>query len=139
GYAILYRPFLKLVASRGRMARPIFLLVLALFLTSCSIALTSTPIPPTQPPTSLPPPTEEPTPLPPTATPTVVASSPTLWVEPNLDRALRTAIEGTAQSQNLELVPDPANASLVVTLVESPDPLLLTETVYAVADRFSSL
>lgn len=118
------------------MTRPFLVLLLAFILIGCTTEPTSTPNPPTALPT-LPLPTRTATPVPPTATPEPVA--PTLWVEPNLDGTIRRAIEQTAQAQNLTIVTDPAQAALRVTLITSPDPLLVTENVYVVADRFATL
>lgn len=119
------------------MTRPFLVILLALVLLGCTAEPTATPIPPTTRPTLAPSPTRPPTPVPPSVTPTPI--SPTLWLETNLDSRVRAAIEQTAQAQKLEMVTDPAQAALRITRAASPDPLLLTESVYVVADRFATL
>lgn len=112
---------------------------IALFIVGCAAGPTATPIPPTIAPTARPSPTRTVTPIPPTATLAPSPETRTLWLEPNLDGTLRNAIFEAAQAQNLTLVSDPKDATLLVTLVQAPDPLLLTESVYVVADRFATL
>ncbi len=119
------------------MTRSFLLLVLALALIGCTAEPTATPIPPTPTITFTPAPTRTLTPPPPTSTPQPAA--PTLWMEAHLDGTLRAALEQTAQAQDLTIVDDPAQAALRITLVSSPDPLLVTENVYVVADRFATL
>lgn len=60
-------------------------------------------------------------------------------MDPGLPAAVRTVIEVAGKQQFFATVPQPDAAAVRVTLVAAPDPLLLTETVYAVADRFSTL
>lgn len=119
------------------MIRVLFVLFLVLVLTNCATEPTVTPIPPTRPPTLKPEPTRTPSLIPPTLTP--APAIPTLWLEPNLDSAVREKILAAAQAQQLPVVNAPAQAALRITLVESADPLLLTEAVYVVADRFATL
>ncbi len=119
------------------MIRPLVLILIAFLVISCAVEPTAAPILPTNSPTATPLPTQTATPPPLTKTPEPVA--PTLYLEPTLDPALRAAIQETAQAQNLTLVSDPNTAALRVTRVASLDPLLLTETVYVVADRFATL
>lgn len=119
------------------MFRPFVLSIIALLLISCAAEPNATPIPPTDAPTSKPQPTRTATPLPPTLTPE--PETPTLWLEPYLDPTLRDTILQVAQDQKLSVVSDPKMAALRITLIDSPDPLLLTEDVYVVADRFATL
>ncbi len=119
------------------MVRPFIYLLLVFLLVGCATEPTVTPPPPTNSPVPTPQPTPTHSPLPPTLTPEF--ESPTLWLEPNLDGSLRAAIQETAQAQDLHIVADPNDAAMQITYVESPDPLLITENVYVVADRFATL
>lgn len=118
------------------MFRPLVLIFTVCLLISCTAEPTTTPVPATGIPTQKPLPTRPASQVLSTATPKLKT---TLWLEPNLDSSLRTAIQEIAQAQNVSLVPDPNEASLHVTFAGSPDPLLLTENVYVVADRFATL
>jgi poly-gamma-glutamate synthesis protein (capsule biosynthesis protein) len=62
-----------------------------------------------------------------------------LWIEPDVSPFLNQLIEQVARTQNLRVVSDRTQAALAVTLARDKDPLLLTEHVYAVADRFATL
>ena len=119
------------------MSRWIALVLLTLALISCAAEPTVTAVPATAFPTPVSEPTPTVTVIPPTETPELDPA--TLWIEPHLDSALRTTIETTARHQNLPQSPDPESADLEITLIESPDPLLLTEEVYVVADRFATV
>lgn len=119
------------------MTRLSLVILLVLVLIGCAVEPTATPIPPTTRPTLAPSPTRPATRVPPSATPAPIL--PTLWLDPNLEGGLRAAIEQTAQAQNLTIVTDPARAALRITRAASSDPLLLTENVYVVADRFATL
>ncbi len=110
---------------------------LLFFILGCSVEPTTTPLPPTLSPTLTPQPTRTATRVPPTVTPEPRPAI--LWLEPNLDSHLRAAIQEVAAQEQIAIESEPNNASLRVTLVESRDPLLLTETVYVVADRFATL
>lgn len=110
------------------------ILVVALINIGCGTQSTATPLPPTRQPTES---TPTHTPRPPAASPT--ANRATVWLEPNLDSGMRAAIQNAVNSQKLTLVTDPKPAALRVTLVAAPDSLLVTEKVYAVADRFATL
>lgn len=118
------------------MFRSIAVFLLCLVLLGCAAEPTATPIP-THVPTSLPQTLPTVTRVLPTHT--LVPKPPTLWLETHLDSKLRAAILDTAQAQNIILVENPNDAALRVTLVENADPLLVTETVYVVADRFATL
>lgn len=108
---------------------------LCLFI-GCTVEPTATPVPATGIPTQKPLPTRIATQVPPTERP---EPKTTLWVEPNLDSSLRATIQEVAQAQDIGLASAPNEASLRVTLTPSDDPLLLTERVYVVADRFATL
>ncbi len=112
--------------------------ILAFCLIQCTAPPAPTP-PPAAQTTVAPAPQATPTATPAPATHTPEPPAPALWVEPNLSAPLKTAIEETAQQHGLTMVNDPAQAALRVTLVETPDPLLIAERVYAVADRFATL
>ncbi len=112
-------------------------LLCAIPLASCAVEPTATIPPPTLSPTITPEPARPIPTRPPTATP--APEAPTLWLEQNLDSTLRATIQEIAAAQNLTIVSDPAEAALRITLVESADPLLVTEEVYVVADRFATL
>lgn len=120
------------------MLRPLVLILTLSFLFSCTGAPTPTPAPApaSGAPTSRAQPTRTATQVPPTPSPEPKAS---LWIEPKLDSALRATIQEIAKAQNVEPVADPKQATMRVTLVASDAPLLLTESVYVVADRFATL
>lgn len=107
-------------------------------LTASPIAITRTPLPTNV----LPPLTREPRPSPAAsrlaAATEKPASAPTLWIEPGIDGALSEIIQETARTQKLTLVPNREQAAVIISTTTSPDPLLLTERVYAVADRFAT-
>jgi hypothetical protein len=121
------------------MFRPLVLILTLCFLISCSAAPTATLVPATGTPTQKLLPTRTATSVPPTETPKPEPKATTLWLEPNLESSLRAAIQEIAQAQQIAVVSVPDQATLRVTLVASPDPLLLTESVYVVADRFATL
>lgn len=87
------------------------------------------------------PPTNKPAPATNTSAPSAVptADQATLYLDPALDSLLRATIEKIAASQKLQIVSVSHNAGIVVATQPSPDPLLLTDRVYVVADRFATL
>lgn len=121
--------------------------LLALFfltLVACSPETAAANLPPTVSP--VPSPSATDTRVLPTATRTRVPSTETpippkrtLYIAPELASSLRATIQQAAQEQKLELVDSPDGAGVVIGTQPSPDPLLLTEQVFAVADRFATL
>lgn len=107
------------------------------FLISCSSEPTATPVPPTPLPIQSPRPTQTATRTPATLTPEPKRA--TLWVESALPAELRAAIQEAAQAQQLEVVTDANKSDVRITLVNSSTPVLITEKIYAVADRFATL
>lgn len=95
-----------------------------------SSTATASAIPATHAPTA-PPPT-----LAPTASPVPPAS---LWLDPAVTSDLRASILKVAATQDIATAPGAGSASLRVTPDPTPDPLILTERVFAVADRFATL
>lgn len=119
------------------MLRLLVITFLSVILMSCTGTFAATPLPATTIPTLKPLSTPTATSIPPTKTPQPPPV--TLWLEPSLDGTQRAAIVAAAQAQNIQIVPDPVRAEMRITLVSSADPLLLTENVYVVADRFATL